>query len=212
MACDEIIYKGNKYSEEEFVEMMNSGEVPVDGEIIETKPLTNDMEPEKTYIADKSLGINEMRAAYKAEKERVLALGARIQIDNDSRLTYILPKQSDVFYQSGDKGNIVKATMKSVEVAQTPQSVVNWSKLQKGSISLEQFLNNSQFPKEQKALLKDIYENEHPKSLEDLITSLVAKYSYTVEINTAKTAGGTDRVTGEEVQLDGKWFRKVRGQ
>ncbi len=36
MACDEIIYKGNKYSEEEFVEMMNSGEVPVDGEPVVT--------------------------------------------------------------------------------------------------------------------------------------------------------------------------------
>ncbi len=102
MACDEIIYNGNKYSEEEFVEMMNSGEVPVDGEFMETKSLTDDMQKEEVYLADENLDFNEIRAAYKAEKERVLALGAEIKTDNGKKLSYILPEKDTMFQAEGE--------------------------------------------------------------------------------------------------------------
>jgi broad specificity phosphatase PhoE len=80
----------------------------------------------------------------------------------------------------------INASLKSVDVSRTPKAIQEWNKLQKGNISFDQFLNNSQFPKEQKELLKDIYDNENPKTIADLITGLMSKYSYTVEINTTK--------------------------
>ena len=369
MACKDIIYEGNTYTEDEIIELANTGKLKKLGadrgwEDRNERPVGDqvygDLAKEHTYIADSALGFNEMRDKYKAEKERVLALGAKIQIDNGKELKYILPEDSkaknapqqlsnkqkskvealinkwlpilkektaksdfsstkynysnikdledikngnyklelsnapksgaqggqlwllklqnrvdrggaeadnypagyiviggenriryietnpeyrrlgiaelmtnlyrglstqstgfslinnphihkltsklggisdsdtkstisplttaNTFYQTNDNKpspNAVRATMRSVEVAQTPTSVVNWSKVLKGSITFDQFLDKSQFPKEQKALLQDIYNTEHPKTLGDLITSMVAKYSYTVEINTA---------------------------
>ena len=104
--------------------------------------------------------------------------------------------------------NKVKYTLKSVEVAQTPKAISEWNKLQKGTISFEQFLNNAQFPKEQKELLKEIYEKEHSKTLGDLVTSLVSTYAYVVEINTAKERGLKNQKKGFDLTQDpdtGRW-------
>lgn len=66
--------------------------------------------------------------------------------------------------------------------------------------------------KEQVQILRDYNNRNSPTSLQDMLTGIMAEMSYTVEVNTAMTAGSTDIITGEEVQVDGKWFRKVRGQ
>ena len=391
MACNEVIYEGKKYSEEEFIDMDRKGLLKELGEPLTAKPLQDDMEKEHVYLADKTLPITDRMAAYKAEKERVLSEGANIQIDNGTKLSYTLPEkpaEEDTFNQStseklqssrasdatveqwrnwfkntgtdlkvltegltDEQGNkidaneavdvtnkvvqvveghentaipeagmhivarlikqhypeifkemmkrvdkyaiypevvqeykkfknyqlpdgkpdiakikeevigkllaeyhildaegttekpeliqqvqtwwqrikqslkdffvgnpfsktikkfnkgkldnlsttgksdtfyseenqrAVKATMRSVQIMQMPDAVVNWSRVMKGGLTFNQFLDKSQFPKEQKALMQDIYDTEHPKTLGDLMTSLISKYSYTVEINTAK--------------------------
>lgn len=132
MACNDIIYQDKKYSEEEFVDLMNSGKITeltkFDGlsdsseGLTRTEPGTltksegeryGDLLPEHTYIADEKLDINDMRNAYKAKKEEVLAQGARIQIDNGKELKYILP---DTFHQStGDKLKSSRASDQTVK-------------------------------------------------------------------------------------------------
>ena len=97
--------------------------------------------------------------------------------------------------------------LNSVEISQTPKVQQEWNKLQKGSITFKQFLDNSQFPRDQKPLLQDIYDKEHPKTINELITSFAAQYSYTVEINTAKQKG--TKIGGRKDAYiefyDGKW-------
>jgi Serine/Threonine/Tyrosine Kinase found in polyvalent proteins len=93
MGCNDVIYNGGKYTKEEFLDMANTGKLLELHDPLPAKELTDDMEKEHVYLADKSLGFNEMRAAYKAEKEKVLAQGARIQIDNGSKLSYVLPAE-----------------------------------------------------------------------------------------------------------------------
>lgn len=85
-----------------------------------------------------------------------------------------------------NKPNEVQRELESVRLMSTPKVQQEWTKLKKGSINIMQFLNNSQFPKEQKFLIQSIYENENPETLGDIVSSLAAKYSYTVEVNTAK--------------------------
>jgi len=104
--------------------------------------------------------------------------------------------------------NEVNATLKSVEIFQTPKAQQEWNKLQKGNITIDQFLQNAQFPKEQKELIKDIYNNDKPKSLNDLATSLAAKYSYTVEINIAKEQVRDSSSTGSGgFEVNGSRYR-----
>lgn len=128
----------------------------------------------------------------------------------------------DTFY-SEENQQRVRSTLKSVDIARTPKAVEQWGKLKRHRITLNQFLENSQFPKEQKQLLQDIYEQEQPKELSDLITSLVVKYSYTVEISTAKTVQETGSNFREEltnklvqegypensVEFDKEWSKRI---
>lgn len=114
------------------------------------------------------------------ERSREYLMG-KVQITKQE-----IPKEGG-FKQLPKKEGEVRTLPKSVEVSQTPKAQQEWNKLQKGNINFDQFLQNSQFPKEQKELLRDIYNTEHPNTVGELVTSMVAKYSYTVEINTAKS-------------------------
>lgn len=65
MACNEVIYKGKKYSEEEFFEMGKSGELDI-------RQSYGKLAPEHNYYADEKLSISDMMSAYKAEKKRLI--------------------------------------------------------------------------------------------------------------------------------------------
>lgn len=103
--------------------------------------------------------------------------------------------------------NAIRAVPRSMYIAQTPKAKQEWGKLQKGSITFDQFLQNSQFPKEQKELLRDIYETEHPTTVGKLATSMAAKYSYTVEINTAK-----EKLTASSGAEEGTYVKLENGK
>lgn len=83
------------------------------------------------------------------------------------------------------KDNQVGYIFQSVILMSTPKVQQEWNKLKKGNITFEQFLNNSQFPKEQKAIVEEVYNESKPESLDDFAMELASKYSYTVEVNTA---------------------------
>ena len=80
----------------------------------------------------------------------------------------------------------VKFSLKSVEIANSIPAKREWIKLQNNKISLDQFLLNAQFPKEQKDLVRQVYIEDNPKTLDDLIVGINSRMSYTVEINIAK--------------------------
>lgn len=81
----------------------------------------------------------------------------------------------------------VKFALKSVEIANSIPAKREWIKLQNNKISIDQFLLNTQFPKEQKDLVRQVYAEDNPKTLDDLILGINSRMSYTVEINTAKS-------------------------
>ena len=85
------------------------------------------------------------------------------------------------------KGAEVSYNLKSIEFLSTPKATQLFDRFFK--TNKEKFYQEiTQFiSKNQLALIKDIVDNENPQTIGDLFTSLLANYSYTVEINTAES-------------------------
>ena len=179
MACNEVIYKGKKYSEEEFFEMGKSGELDI-------RQSYGKLAPEHNYYADEKLSISDMMSAYKAEKKRLQDIGADILIDNGKHLRYILPedKQPDVFYSANE--NNVKSSPKILGVLSSDKIRQLYNKFYK--TNPDKFYQEL-IPlagKQQVDLLKDYNRQYNPQSLDEMLAGIAAQLSYTVEINTAK--------------------------
>ena len=89
-----------------------------------------------------------------------------------------------------DEGE-VSYVLKSLSILQSTKAQELFEKGYKNNWSLDKILTELQIPKEQKQIILDSGKN----SREEIITDLLANYSYTIEINTAKE--GTNYFTEE---------------
>ncbi len=84
--------------------------------------------------------------------------------------------------------NQVNYSLKAVDILISDKAKQVFEKGTKNSWSLDKILTELQIPKEQKAILLNLGSTNR----EELLTSLLADYSYSVEINTMKNRIGSD--------------------
>lgn len=83
----------------------------------------------------------------------------------------------------------VNYTLKAVDILSSDKAKQVFNKGNKNNWSLDKILNELQIPKEQKQLILDLNITDR----EQLVLELASKYSYTIEINTAKAEPFIDR-------------------
>ena len=102
------------------------------------------------------------------------------------KLTYtnepILPGTGEVFNQQSDIDKSVDYMLKSVSILSSSKADELFRKGDKNNWSVEKILQELQVPKEQQTLILGY----GTRNREDILVKLLADYSYTVEINTAK--------------------------
>ena len=89
--------------------------------------------------------------------------------------------------------NKVEYGLKAIEILHSDKAIQIFEKGKKNNWSLDKILTELQIPKEQKQLLLDLGITDR----EQLALELVSKYSYTVEINTAKESGNIEQFEDE---------------
>lgn len=107
--------------------------------------------------------------------------------------------EGDVFYQVEDQKPSVNYALKSVDILSSDKGKQIFEKGLKNKWDLNKILTELAIPKEQKELILGLDKTNR----EDIITDLLANYSYTVEINTAKESKGN---LNEGIWRDGKKF------
>ncbi len=94
--------------------------------------------------------------------------------------------------------NQVNFKLKSIEILQTPKADEIFKKADKNNWNIDKILLELNIPKEQKELIKTF----NTRNREEILTSLLANYSYTIEINTAKEIIENVNFT----EFNGKYF------
>ena len=124
------------------------------------------------------------------------------------------PKASDII-----KPSEIKFSLRSAEILVSDKAKQIFEKGQKNNWTLDKILSELQIPKEQKQLILDLQDptkarlipkGYYEKDLrEQIITDLLANYSYTVEINTAKTKEKNIKESrdGVNFNIDGDIYR-----
>ncbi len=142
----------------------------------------------------------------------VIPLNDRMDLENDTTFNVNKEGDSEIFYQQSSPD--ISYVLKSVNSLQSEQGDQFFRTTDKNNIRGEQFWKQLQeklqIPKEQIDILKSL-DVKNPYNKEELLTSLLANYSYTIEINTAKSADSIDSMIGEEVTLNGRIFRYSHG-
>ena len=106
----------------------------------------------------------------------------------------IWEKNDNIFNQK-EFDNQVKYRLKATEILLSPKADEIFKKGEKSKWDIDKILNELGIPKEQKELIKSF----NTKNREEIIANLLANYSYTVEINTAKSPeAGPYAATGNE--------------
>jgi hypothetical protein len=111
----------------------------------------------------------------KSEQEKLLNEGSKkYGIERGESTATIKYSQADQ--------NKVDFGLKAIEILQSDKAKEIFKKGQKSGWDLNKILNELQVPKEQKQLILDLGKTNR----EEIITNLLANYSYAIEINTAK--------------------------
>ena len=123
-------------------------------------------------------------------------LAAKIAIWQEKNNTEDFPDVTQI-----NPSNEVSYALKAVNILASPKAEEVFKKGEKNNWSLDKILTELAIPKEQKELILDLQDPAKarifPKGYfekdlrEQIITDLLANYSYTVEINTAKEKSGT---------------------
>ena len=132
---------------------------------------------------------------------------------------YLWDKYAGNVPEAESKSEVVKAGLKSINALQSDRAIQLFTSLEKNKVKGDAFWNkiqsDLQIPKEQIELLKQY----NTTNREELITNMLADYSYAVEINTATTNvlkpayldrpeyEDTDSAAVEEFTLDGVFYR-----
>lgn len=106
---------------------------------------------------------------------------------------YLWDKYDGNVPESESRESIVKAGLKSIDILSSQKAKDVFSKGQKNNWPLDKTLSELQVPKEQKKLIIDSYNNlifsnneiTIEPTLNEIVTDLLSKYSYAIEINTA---------------------------
>ncbi len=95
---------------------------------------------------------------------------------------YLWDKYEGKVPESESNQSIVKANLKAVQILNSDKAKQVFDKGHKNNWTLDKILSELAIPKEQKELIKELNQVD----LDKIITDLLANYSYTVEVNTAK--------------------------
>jgi hypothetical protein len=150
--------------------------------------------PNKNVLFGKVKNLeSQINDKYKSEKYgSIISIqqpkdGMVISISSTNKLINALNQQydeqiniPDMYFHSRE--NEVNKQLKSIEILQSDKAKQVFEKGEKNKWSIDKILNELQIPKEQKQLILDLGKTNR----EEIITDLLANYSYTVEINTAK--------------------------
>jgi hypothetical protein len=102
--------------------------------------------------------------------------------------------------------NAVAFRLKAVDILLSDKAEQVFEKGNKNKWSLDKMLSELQVPKEQKQLILDLGKTNR----EEIITDLLANYSYTVEINTAKAkSGGLDFYEGFTLENNTQYYSNL---
>ena len=118
-----------------------------------------------------------------------LVLAAKISLWQDTfgvekfpTFEELFEKSTEVETDSLDIPNQVNYSLKAINILNSDKAKQIFDKGQKNNWSLDKILTELQIPKKQKQLILDSDKTDR----EDIITDLLANYSYAIEINTAK--------------------------
>ena len=126
--------------------------------------------------------------------ENTLSQKQREKLLNAAAKKYGIKRSFDKGKNS-QKLRAVDYQLRAVEILQSKKADEVFRKGDKNGWDLDKILTELAIPKEQKALIKSY----NTRNKEEIITSLLANYSYTVEINTATGEKINDRFTPQEV-------------
>ena len=117
---------------------------------------------------------------------------------------YLWDKYEGKVPESESNQSIVKANLKAVQILNSDKAKQVFDKGHKNNWTLDKILSELAIPKEQKELIKELNQVDLDKN----ITDLLANYSYTVEVNTAKEQGAKYHIDGfrEVTNVNGRYF------
>jgi len=133
--------------------------------------------------------IDKKRGETSLKQERDLSF-----FNNDQALFEQEERDSNIMFTRQSPGS-VQYSLKAINILSSTKAIETFAKGEKAGWSLDKILTELQIPKEQKQLILDLGVTNR----EDIITDLLANYSYTIEINTAKIK--EERNFGEFGQL-----------
>jgi len=154
----------------------------------------------KSYFGDFENG--EIKGLVDANNEPYAATVMKYLLKEDDQSakpsTAALPPEREPLAE-----NAVDAGTKSIDILQSAKAIEVFAKGEKNKWTLDRILTELQIPKEQIELLKqyDITDRE------ELITNMLADYSYAIEINTAKEKPKNEYGTSYYIK-DGYFYQK----
>lgn len=140
----------------------------------------------------------------KTSKEKEL----RDDIKNlEEKLNNVDNSEPEIDFQNIDINDTqVNYTLKSVDILQSSKADEIFRKGDKNNWDIDKILLELNIPKEQKELIKSF----NTRNREEILTNLIANYSYTVEINIAKE--GTDFYGAEDFRIGNTRYYTVTGE
>lgn len=162
----------NDYIEGETEDWKNSLDIEI-AKIDKSKVFNTDK-----YLSNLFITTQQKQQAISKFQEYVNATG-RQDIEGFKEF---VGKSSENSIQFNVSPNEVSYQLKSIEILSSQKADEIFRKGDKNGWSIDKILTELQIPKEQKQLLLSF----NTRNREELLTNLLANYSYTVEINTAK--------------------------
>jgi hypothetical protein len=116
-------------------------------------------------------------------------------------------EQGDNVFNQEEYNNQVRYRLKAIDILSSDKAKQIFEKGKKANWDLNKILTELQVPKEQKQLILDLGKTNR----EEIITDLLANYSYTVEINTAKNIISSNPILGNSQLPEGYVFYTDEG-
>ncbi len=134
----------------------------------------------KNKYAEATSFIGSVNTQYEAPISKLNPIGGGNAVLSVNVLPLSSEGQKDLFYNLDTPE--VQYALKSVSILQSPKAIDVFKKGAKNNWPLDKILQELQIPKDQQEIIKSL----GTKNREEILTSLLAANTYTVEINTAK--------------------------
>jgi hypothetical protein len=116
-----------------------------------------------------------------AHPDILYGLDEEVELTEQAPEPKAIDEAKGIFY-SLKPNSAIDFQLKAINILQSPKADEIFRKGDKNNWSIDKILNELQVPKEQQELIKSF----NTRNREEIITSLLANYSYTIEISTAK--------------------------